>query len=182
MNSTPFKLHWHEKWGHWHCHNTVQWRRFVLLVSFLTPWDFHHCESDVTCALKENSDNKYHCRQKFRRTAQTENSSWVLRSEKENKRTRKRVERIESWLKSCKWNANVMLMSSGRWGGCQVGGKVWLESELVKQQANGQRLGEQWAGYPWCLDKRRTIKRPKDGEMERERDLEERPCGLMNAD
>lgn len=28
-------------------------------------------------------------------------------------------------------------------GACQVGGKVWLETELARQQANGQRLGEQ---------------------------------------
>lgn len=42
-----------------------------------------------------------------------------------------------------------MLMSRGREGGreaggeCQVGGKVWLETELARQQANGQRLVEQ---------------------------------------
>lgn len=52
-------------------------------------------------------------------------------------------------LESYKSNANVMLMSrameGGREGGgeCQVGDKVWLESELPRQQANGQWFSEQ---------------------------------------
>lgn len=107
----------------------------------------------------------------------------LLRAEKWRKNKKMWEIRKSDWS-HIKWNANVMLMSRGMEGGgeCQVGGKVWLESALARQQANGQRLGEQWAGYPWCLDEKRNIKRWKDGETKRERDLRERPHGLMNAD
>lgn len=46
-------------------------------------------------------------------------------------------------------HANEMLMSRGgggvreAGGECQVGGKVWLETELARQRANGQRSVEQ---------------------------------------
>lgn len=96
-----------------------------------------------------------------------------------------KTEQIElRQVEAIQMNANVMLMSRGMEGGgeCQVGGKVWLESELPRQRANGQHLSEQWVGYPWCLNEKRNIKWKKDGETKSERDLGERPHGLMNAD
>lgn len=35
---TRFRLHWHEKWGYWHCQQMAEDSRFVLVPMFLRCW------------------------------------------------------------------------------------------------------------------------------------------------